>query len=59
MTDRSKLLAYAEWYRFTGIAGFKRFMPGRSIKWATERGYAWVRWYEPMCSHCAQAEALS
>jgi hypothetical protein len=37
-----------EWFRFTGIAGLKRFMRGRSVARAMRQGLGWVKWYEPV-----------
>lgn len=40
------------WWRFTGIAGFKQFMPDRIIRAAKAKGHKWTRWYEPVCENC-------
>jgi hypothetical protein len=42
----------ADWWRFTGVSGFKQFMSDRAIQAAKVAGHAWVRWYEPVCKTC-------
>ena len=48
-----------QWWRFTGIAGFKRIMPDKAIRYAEERGYKWTRWYVPVCDDCPRYCSLN
>lgn len=53
MTTPTKAENPSAWWRLKpGLSGLKRIMPGRSIQWATDRGYGWPRHYEPICADC-------
>jgi len=40
------------WWRFTGIAGLKPYLPDHIIQAARERKRGWACWYEPVCATC-------
>lgn len=45
-----------QWYRFTGIAGFKRYVPARVYgAWVKDGRTGITKWYEPypcVCPKC-------
>lgn len=46
------------WYRFTGIAGFKRYVQSRVYDaWVRDGRTGYTKWYEPypcVCEKCGE-----